>query len=295
MSDNAPAKPGTACLGCRRRKLKCSREPEGCSHCLKSDLPCVYPTPETGVKRKRGPYKKDKPPRERHLEDLVRYLEPKVSLHEGHSRSASVDAGANADGSVKDDDQTDPSASNSLNDASRSFGLSSGTGEKSSNPEDLVKDALIALTKSSVSEREPIADASPAVTFAATQAPSEMGSLGVHPPIKRIFEYWNLYVSRVDPLLKVIHCPTVAKVIAAAVGNLQNVGPVTETLMFSIYYAAISSCTDRETRRKFGETREVLQRRYGRVIESALADNYNMPVLESIQALVIYVVYSRIV
>ena len=55
-------------------------------------------------------------------------------------------------------------------------------------------------------------------------------------------------------------------------------------------YAAVASCTNHEARRRFGESREVLLQRYGRVIESALADNYNMPVLESLQALVIYVV-----
>ena len=31
-----------SCQGCRRRKLKCSREQPVCSHCKRLESPCVY-------------------------------------------------------------------------------------------------------------------------------------------------------------------------------------------------------------------------------------------------------------
>ena len=283
-SPKQPAKPGTACLGCRRRKLKCSREQEGCNNCTKAELPCVYPALETGVKRKRGPYKKDKPPRERHLEDLVKYLEPKVTQNE---------IGSGIGLGIHDQEGHSPStASATSHDGARAYRLGSTSERKASNSEDLVKDALIALTKSSVDNKESSAENGYPMTQPgpSTITSTATGDLGVHPPLRQIFEYWHLFTRRVDPLLKVIHCPTFEKTLLKAVDDLQTIGPATESLLFAIYYSAVGSCTNRECGKKFGESREVLLQRYARVIESTLADNYSMPVLESLQALVVYVV-----
>lgn len=272
-----PAKPGTACLGCRRRKLKCSREPEDCSNCLKSDLPCVYPAPETtGVKRKRGPYKKDRPARERHLEDLVKYLEPRAS--QSNNNKGAAGGGDDANGDLS-------SIVMETGEVAEGFRLDRGA-ESKTNPEELVKDALIALTGSSIAEKEPPGEDGAAMP----QEPKESVALGLHPSISRIFEYWHLFVSRVDPLTKVIHSPSFAKTLVSSIDDLRRVGPATEALLFSVYYAAVSTCTAHEAHRRFGESREVLLHRYGRSVEASLADNYSLPVLESLQALVIYMV-----
>ena len=63
-----------------------------------------------------------------------------------------------------------------------------------------------------------------------------------------------------------------------------------EALLFSMYYAAVSSCTAREVRQRFGERQDVLMKRYGRSIEAALGNNYDVPALETLQALVLYIV-----
>ena len=277
-SPQQPAKPGTACLGCRRRKLKCSREQEGCTNCTKAELPCVYPALETGVKRKRGPYKKDKAPRERHLEDLVKYLEPKAGQN-----GASDRVGLGEAVYAREDERSPSTASGGGHEGQR------GT-NKTGNSEDLVKDALIALTKSSVEHNESSAENGFITSQPADSSATGSGTFGMHPPIRQIFEYWHLFVRRVDPLLKIIHCLTFEETLLKALEDLQSIGPVMESLLFAIYYAAVGSCTNRECRTRFGESREVLLQRYGRVVEAALADNYNMPVLESLQALVIYIV-----
>lgn len=267
-STQAPAKPGTACLGCRRRKLKCSREQGGCANCTKADLPCVYPTPDTGVKRKRGPYKKDKPARERHLEHLVQYLEP---------RSPGALAGSANTGAVGDG-------------MSRSH--QSYPQDQAASSESLVKDALIALTRTSVSEREPATDGN-GTGGEGTANVAQTTSGDLHPPAARMFEYWSIFVARVDPLTKIIHCPSFVEKLGAAVNNLHALDAPTETLLFSIYYAAVDTCTPREARARFGESRDVLFQRYGRAIEDALANSYSMPALESVQALVIYIIGVR--
>lgn len=134
---NSINKPGTACLGCRRRKLKCLREPEGCHNCSKSGLQCVYPAPEVGVKRKRGPYKKDKTPRERHLEDLVKYLKPEASKS-GHDTSS---------------DQSSPYEAHTPG-SGLNRSTSAPSAAQAADSESLVTDALIALTRSSVADQD---------------------------------------------------------------------------------------------------------------------------------------------
>lgn len=287
-ASSQPSKPGTACIGCRRRKLKCSREPHGCTNCLKSDLPCVYPAPETGVKRKRGPYKKDKAPRERHLEDLVRYLEPRAVLADERTTSrpigfeATPTSQSSHAGSPFDTADGGPAALRALR-------LDSRADRVASNAEELVKDALIALTSTSA-DREPVLDNTLSLAQSATKPANEIGGRGQHPPTRRIFEFWHLFVSRVDPLIKIIHCPTFAKVLFASLDNLHALGGPTQALIFSIYYAAVSTCTAREARLRFHEARDVLLQRYGRAVEATLADNYGLPEIESLQAIVLYIV-----
>lgn len=155
---NSINKPGTACLGCRRRKLKCLREPEGCHNCSKSGLQCVYPTPEAGLKRKRGPYKKDKTPRERHLEDLVKYLKPEASRP------------GNVTGSS---DQSSPYESHTPG-LGRS--TSAPSAAQAANSEALVADALIALTRSSVADQDARIDSLPSILH------HKYISSGVHGP-----------------------------------------------------------------------------------------------------------------
>lgn len=280
MSDGqpSPAKPGTACLGCRRRKLKCSREPEGCSNCLKTDLPCVYPAPETGGKRKRGPYKKDKGPRERHLEDLVRYLEPKAN----HIAESSGGSGQNHD------TQRDVSVevSNTSPGTLGSVKSSIDVGRTASNSEDLVKDALVALTRAHVSDPSPTQDGG----LGPVTTQSVGGDASVHPATRQVFEYWNIFRFRVDPMLKIIHCPSFNDTLLTTIDNIGTARPAMKALVFSIYHSAVASCTVRESRKRFGEDRGLLLQRYGRVIESTLAENYSMPDLEALQALVLYVV-----
>lgn len=273
-------KPGTSCLGCRRRKLKCSREPDGCNNCTKSDLPCVYPAPEVGVKKKRGPYKKDKPARQRHLEDLVKYLEPKNSSPES---SGHTEAGGSA--AAVSPGQTYGSA-NAFSQSSPGRGPA-----QNANSEDLVKDALIALTKSSVSDQDSRLDNGAFLSQHNTQG-VQPASGSHHPRVRRIFEYWHLYETRVDPLVKIFHCPTVSKALFNVIDDLSNISPSFEALLFGIYYAAISSCTAREVRQRFGERRDVLTKRYGRCVEAALGDDYDIPAMETLQALVLYIVSS---
>ena len=91
-------------------------------------------------------------------------------------------------------------------------------------------------------------------------------------------------------MVKVVHCPTFAKKLFGVIDNIGNIAPSTNALLFGIYYTALSSCTARETRQRFGESQEELMQRYGRYFESAIGHSFDCPSLEALQALVLYMV-----
>ncbi|KAK3679751.1 hypothetical protein LTR78_000127 [Recurvomyces mirabilis] len=275
------AKPGKACLGCYRRKLKCSQEQTGCTNCVKANLPCVFPTADQGVKRKRGPYKKDKPPRERHLEHLVKYLKPQ-----------DTSTGAAQSGM----DSTTVGDSTLLNGNGKSrINLARVPADKPSASEDLVKDALIALTQTSL-DQGPTFDSkdraeSPICMSQAVPACGPLEGLDLTPA--RFAQYWQLYQARVDPVTKLLHCPTLASAFFSHVSELSTLSPDTQTLICSICFMAVGTCTVKEAEKRFGEPRESLLRRYSTLVESSFADDSGTPSLESLQALVLYMIGIR--
>lgn len=285
MADHQPQqnivnKPGTSCLGCRRRKLKCDRAEEGCHNCKKSDLPCIYPAPDTGLKRKRGPYKKDKPARERHMEDMIKYLGPK-------DQSTAL--------SPTTADTSSPGGQSSSSGYALAQAGSSGSAVprhpgQTSNADTLVQDALVALSRSGLANERYRHDDPSISKYVASHAAFRPATNSRHPEPRLILEYWHLFTTRVDPMTKVIHCPTFSKTLSKTIDNMDHLSPSVEAIMFSIYYSALSTCTARDARHRFGEAQDVLMLRYSQYIENIITDESVKPDLEAVQALVLYLV-----
>ncbi|KAK4565869.1 hypothetical protein LTR86_003718 [Recurvomyces mirabilis] len=284
MADSEPrkaAKPGKACLGCYRRKLKCSQDQTGCTNCVKANLPCVFPTADKGIKRRRGPYKKDKPPRERHLEHLVKYLEPQ-DTSTGAAQCGTVSTTVD-----------DPTLLNG--NGKRRIERTHVPHDKQSASEDLVKDALIALTQTSLDQgpridsKEQAESSMPIPRIVPTCGPLEGSTLTPD----RLVQYWQLYQARVDPVTKLLHCPTLAVAFFSHVSELNRLSPDMQTLICSICFLAVGTCTVKEAENRFGESREGLLQRYSTLVESSFADDSGTPSLESLQALVLYMIGIR--
>lgn len=69
-----------------------------------------------------------------------------------------------------------------------------------------------------------------------------------HPLPSQIPFMWQIYQENVDPLVKILHAPSMDKLIREIRNNLDTLTPPTEALMFSIYYAAITSMDEAEVR-----------------------------------------------
>jgi hypothetical protein len=84
----------------------------------------------------------------------------------------------------------------------------------------------------------------------------------LHPNQIHIFKLWQVYIENFDPLLKVTHTPTLQGRIINAAGDVTNIDPTLEALMFSIYCVAIFSLGHKDCLKQFGQSREALLSQY---------------------------------
>lgn len=104
--------------------------------------------------------------------------------------------------------------------------------------------------------------------FGARQEPVDLSSL--HPNAVQIFRLCHLYIENVNPLLQVVHAPSLQSRIIEAADNVPNIEPNFEALMFGIYSMAVVSLTNEDCINLFGTTRSILLQQYHRGSQEAL-------------------------
>ena len=122
--------------------------------------------------------------------------------------------------------------------------------------------------------------------------PKDLSSL--HPSPGHMALLCDLYACNVDPMFKVLHIPTLRKLVTRASSDLKNIpsGNNVEALLFAVYYAAITSITQEQCISCFRDDRDSLLARYRSGTEAALvnADLLNTTELGTIQALAVFIV-----
>lgn len=96
--------------------------------------------------------------------------------------------------------------------------------------------------------------------FCGRNANVELSAL--HPSQVQVFKLWQVYLDNVNPLLKVTHTPTLQARIIDAAGDVANISPPLEALMFAIYCIAVFSLSDDDCRISFGTPRQDVLRAY---------------------------------
>ena len=114
--------------------------------------------------------------------------------------------------------------------------------------------------------------------------------LDLHPLPSQIMFYWKIYVENVDPLVSVLHKPSVAILLNSVKDRLDTIDRGTEALLFSIYFAVVTSMTSEEVETELKQSRSTLLRRYKYGVEKALAraDFLNTHELVILQAFIIF-------
>jgi hypothetical protein len=75
---------------------------------------------------------------------------------------------------------------------------------------------------------------------------SDVDLKSLHPLPSQIPFYWQTFLENVQPLVKILHTPTMNKVIKEVQNNLDSLSRSTEALMFAIYFATITSMNANE-------------------------------------------------
>lgn len=93
----------------------------------------------------------------------------------------------------------------------------------------------------------------------------------MHPPPDQVAKYLELFKMNCDPLIKVLHMPTIEPLILQASQKGQPVAKGLEALMMAIYYAAIGSLSTAQCVQRLGAERPCLLKRFQLATEHALA------------------------
>ncbi|KAI1772142.1 fungal-specific transcription factor domain-containing protein [Hypoxylon cercidicola] len=93
----------------------------------------------------------------------------------------------------------------------------------------------------------------------------------LHPLPSQIPFIWQVYQENVDPLVKILHVPSMNKTIRELRSNMNDISPGLEALMFAIYYASITSMEEEEVKVNFGADKGQLINKYRFATEQALA------------------------
>ncbi|KND95319.1 putative transcriptional regulatory protein [Tolypocladium ophioglossoides CBS 100239] len=253
-----------ACVLCQQRKVKCDRR-FPCANCTRHQAQCV-PATQTRHRKRRFP-ERELLDRIRRYEDLLRQNNVKFEpLHE--SPAAGEKEFRNAKGIHGSDEQPEaagadwPSPSTAVESgrpcAAKDFwhAMNQGSPEPSDDEslhggvrEAAVRNALYQLFDNDehllLGSRKTAADLS-----------------AIHPEPAHIFRLWQVYLDNVNPLLKVTHTPSLQERIIQAIGNVTNIPPALEALMFSIYCMSILSLDVDDCQALFGSSKEDLLAKY---------------------------------
>ncbi|KAF9762079.1 hypothetical protein IL306_003578 [Fusarium sp. DS 682] len=113
---------------------------------------------------------------------------------------------------------------------------------------------------------------------------------GLNPMPSQMLCIWQTYVENVDPFIKVLHVPTIERIVKQLNGNFSSYGHNVEALLFAISLAAIASMDEEIVSFNFNTPKEQLLQRYQFGTEQALARANFLTTkdITVLQALVIY-------
>ncbi|EXJ53682.1 uncharacterized protein A1O5_13134 [Cladophialophora psammophila CBS 110553] len=263
-----------ACVLCQQRKVKCDRV-FPCANCVRSRAQCVPGSLAKRQRRRRLP-ERELLERLRKYEDLLRQnnvaFEP---LHGDSTRGKDPSIAHRGFGSDNERPETvgqDISTPATTVRPGRGYGaknvwhaMSQGyrdsDDDSNSCRDDELETAVNTAWDQSVVNDNNLLFGSPR---------TKQGLSTLHPDPVQIFKLWQIYLENVDPLLKVMHTPSLQGRIIEAAGDVSKIAPTLEALLFSIYCMSILSLTAEDCQKIFDSPKEDLLIRYQQCCQQAL-------------------------
>lgn len=135
-----------------------------------------------------------------------------------------------------------------------------------------------------------------AFLFRHNLSPSSPDTREFHPLPSQIPFLLDVFSENVNFFIQIVHIPTITKMARDLRGSgMARHTPANEALMFSIYYAAITSMEEDDVMTNFGSSKADLNLKYRLGLEHALAkaDFLNVPDIVLVQAFVIFLCLVR--
>ncbi|KAF2472125.1 uncharacterized protein BDR25DRAFT_284602 [Lindgomyces ingoldianus] len=275
-----------ACVLCQQRKVKCDHN-YPCATCVKARVQCVQATQASRRRRRQFP-ERELLVRLRHYEDLLNqhnikceplHLNPHLTEHKNSPAStgkASYDSDdeelGNSTAAANDNGQpgtiTPIPERTKVYKAKRMFHVMREEvrdRDKDDSSDDEVQPIVFKKAWDEAIENDHH------LLFGWPQTVVAMYTL--HPQPVQVFQLWQLYLDNVNPLLKVTHTPSLQGRIIEAAGDVLNIKPELEALMFSIYCMAISSLSEDDCRAMFASPKSDLLVRYQLGCQQALLNS----------------------
>lgn len=86
----------------------------------------------------------------------------------------------------------------------------------------------------------------------------------------QIFRLWQTFLDNVNPLVKILHTPTVQQLVLEASGSLKSISKAINALMFAIYFSAVNSLSNAECEGILSQPKTVLLAKYYMGTQQAL-------------------------
>lgn len=119
--------------------------------------------------------------------------------------------------------------------------------------------------------------------------------LQYHPSHEDAMFLWNTHTENVEPLCKVLHIPSIGKMIDSVSQNPEMASKTDECLLFAIYHAAVFSMTGEQCTNQLRRTRSTLMQRFHAAARQALVNASFLKTTEIsvLQALFLFLLSSR--
>ncbi|ROT39516.1 hypothetical protein SODALDRAFT_349721 [Sodiomyces alkalinus F11] len=116
-----------------------------------------------------------------------------------------------------------------------------------------------------------------------------------HPPPSQILYMWKTYQENVEPLVKVLHVPSMDRLFQGMVEQTVDLSPGNEALVFSVYYATITSLEEEDVQAHLASSKALLLSRYRFGLEQALAKGnfLNTSDMSVLQAFTLFLIVVR--
>jgi hypothetical protein len=91
-----------------------------------------------------------------------------------------------------------------------------------------------------------------------------------HPSRWQALQLWQTFLNNIDPIIKIIHFPTVPATIYTAINNPRNVEHDLSALLFSIYFSETTSLSNADAFNLLGQERGTSLTRLKQGLEHSL-------------------------